>query len=430
MIVYTYIWKPAHVKYTLPSGSIGYVLVPENLLTHVTACCGWSITVLPNTGYNPVHFAHINSHVVFTMCSVPTPHNNDIVMWIDGTIATNSENAHSENVNSKFWNISRLFYDADLNSVCIGGMLCRRVCKKTTQFNIAWFNSSTIINSTEMFYNEIKNNHYYTLSFSKTPPWYVIRYELVGKGLTNMKIEFVAALVTAYMCGASLIEPKFRPDIQTKGSIAASSLYDLTDSIVPIVTYKTAREKEYDITPKLLIDGIRPTHNLLHIGRNMFKCHAARTTPEFKTLFSTLSLAPPHALYINKIINKIGSFVAIHARLENDWKIACKKNIKLKYVSASKILQTLKKVTNLTKKTICLLCGDIEKKDRYVFEPCIKRSEVVGVICPGNTYTHQSLYDFELALHADEFYGHSQSTFSIAVVNERRKRNMQAMFYI
>ena len=102
MIVYTYIWKPAHVKYTLPSGSIGYVLVPENLLTHVTACCGWSITVLPNTGYNPVHFAHINSHVVFTMCSVPTPHNNDIVMWIDGTIATNSENAHSENVNSKF----------------------------------------------------------------------------------------------------------------------------------------------------------------------------------------------------------------------------------------------------------------------------------------------------------------------------------------
>jgi hypothetical protein len=416
-------WKPAHITYKLSSEDVGYVFVPENLLTHVTACSGWSIILLPNTGYNPVHFAHINSHVVFKMCNIQLA-DNDIVMWIDGIIAININET-----NNTFWNISRLFCDVELNAVSVGGMLCRRVCKRTTQFNIAWFNSSTIINSNEIFHAEIKNHNYSALVFSKTPPWYVIRYSVIGQGLTNMKIEFIAVLVTAYICGASVIEPKFKPGLKMDGSIPVTSLYDLTNSAVPIITYKTRQEEEHNINPISLIGGFRPKHELLHIGRNMFKCHAARSRPEFKTLFSTLPLALPHALYINKVINKIGKFIAIHARLENDWKKACKKNTQLKYASALKILQTIKKVTNLNEKTICLLCGDIEKKDRLIFEPCIKRSEI-NKNCPGNTYTHQSLYDFEMALHADEFFGHSQSTFSIAVVNERKKRNLPAKFYI
>ncbi|CAN4081886.1 unnamed protein product [Withania somnifera] len=283
-------------------------------------------------------------------------------------------------------------------------------------------------------------------------------------GLNNQKIAFARACLTARMLNRTLLMPNlsaslFYKEVELlkpisfdkifqferfnsvcKGFVQLSRYSDVSNQSDVIELQKGSGrrwtlEKDLEQLNQLSKHQYDAREIVRIVGKNPFLWHDHWPTKDYAKVFECLALVEEISIEADKVVSKIREigmevrskipvssspsqpvpFVAVHMRVEKDWKIHCKKleqrlNISEICSSKEEIIARVGNIAGLkTPVVIYLAVADTLLEDKTK-----------------QPYLFQSAIDYEVCLRSDIFVGNSFSTFSSLVVLDRTQKMIKA----
>ncbi len=259
----------------------------------------------------------------------------------------------------------------------------------------------------------------------------MIKGDLFGGGLNNMKQELASLIAIAHETTKCIVLPRVRTEPSSARFIPFNSVIDIDKTLEkigsdiqvveaspkPLYEYKFSKE----FTMGKAKDIIRQ-HPYIHLRtRTLWHAQDWARTPIWYKLLDNCVLEESLQEKVDNILRRVGPFIAVHARVEEDWEQFCatRKGYSLKqhFRNPEQIAEFVVKhpLTKQSKlKTILVLSGDSDYDVREPFERRGYRVYMRSDFLRGreHCYTVASALDFELAKSGSIFFGNSESTFS------------------
>eukprot|EP00736_Rhodelphis_marinus_P003774 Rmarinus@m.7066 len=277
----------------------------------------------------------------------------------------------------------------------------------------------------------------------------VLRHEVhPHRGLTNQKLIVFHALAVASKLGRTLLIPKLRPELGNKDLfVNFDEVFDFKAFDYAVhETYPSLPEKEllWKICEATCEEKFRmyqpieyyvdtcgsfPETILCLENEPFMAFEVPQFYPSHAALFPALVPAP----WLRNLINELPvtaameSLVAVHLRVENDWRDH-KARIGELYLSSAEIEQIVRKHMATEGEgspgVVFLAVGDDVDGDPAA--PWAEHGwDVRSTHVPSElSYLEKSLVDFDIVLRGALFYGVDTSTFSMAAVRERCYRKV------
>lgn len=260
----------------------------------------------------------------------------------------------------------------------------------------------------------------------------MIRGDLYGDGLNNMKQELASLVAIAHETCQCIETPhvKVKPtsglvmpftdviDIEKTLANIGSTIQLANKSKTSFIQHKFPE----NFTMEKAKETIGTTKNVHLTTRTLWHAQAWAKTPIWHKFLDNCVLETSLQQRIDKMIRTVGeSFIAVHARVEQDWERFCRTRAGYsleKHFRNPEQIASFVDNHSLTRqigvKTVLILSGESEYDVRT---PFIERGYRVYMRTDlergrDDYYTVESALDFELAKAGDVFFGNSESTFS------------------
>lgn len=272
----------------------------------------------------------------------------------------------------------------------------------------------------------------------------MIKGDLYGDGLNNMKQELASLVAIAHETTKCIEIPTVRIEPKTSRRIPFTTIIDIAKTLENIGsdiqmvkksdTYLTRYKWPENFTMEQAKEAIVREKNVYLMTRTLWHAQAWAKTPIWYRFLDHCVLEESLQKRVDQIVDRLGDFIAVHARVELDWEKFCRTRAGYsleEHFRTPEQIATFVHRHPLTKqsrlKTILILTGD---SDYDVKTPFVKKGYRVYLRNDlergrNGCYTAESAIDFELAKAGRIFFGNSESTFSQNI----RRLNPKSAYY-